>query len=185
MTVRILLTKTAANCDATDLGCRKQRSETSQWRAWTFKSAREWRYVFGRVFLDVSNDTCVFIFRDKQCKKTVDFHRTQLRNDKLMNHKCTASRIQVLKTVTLISQPENLLLHSQISPHGLSLSQPKLHCLPSHPFTWSTVSALSSHPVVVFINKLHVQKISHCCIHSTPQYSQTCLIPTYIIRIPE
>jgi len=61
----------------------------------------------GRVALDVSNVTCVFIFTVKQCNKTVDVYRTQLGNDKLIDHtKHSITHSTALDSSTL-KQPDN------------------------------------------------------------------------------
>lgn len=133
----------------------------------------------GRVALDVSKVTCVFIFRVKQCNRTVGVYRTQLRNDKLIDHRITYSAAQESST---LKQPENLLLQSQTSLHWLLLSQPKLRCFPSHPIAWSPVSALSSlpfvDPVVVSLFCTETQTI-HSCLNKAArtEHSPTAFSP--------
>jgi hypothetical protein len=155
--------------------------------AWlNMQSAGVWRYVMECVVFDVSNVTCVFIFRVKQCNQTVDVYRPQPRNDKLIDHTKHSITSTAVQDSSTVKQPENLLLQPQTSPHGVSVSQPKLRCFPSHPITCSSVSALSSHtfvdPVVVSLVYLETQTTHNClnktacnehstsCIHSTPQY---------------
>jgi hypothetical protein len=122
------------------------------------------------VVLDVSNVTCVFIFRVKQCNKTVDVYRKQLRNDKLIVHTKHSIIYSAAQDISTLKQPENVLLQPQPSPHGLSVSQPKLRCFPSHPITCSSVSALSSHTFVdpVVVSPVYVEtQTTHRCLNKT------------------
>jgi len=61
----------------------------------------------GRVVLDVSKVTCVFIFTAKQRNRTVDVYRTQLGNDTLIDHTKHSITHSAAQDSSTLKQPDN------------------------------------------------------------------------------